>query len=230
MRYLNRDEPYFLSMLRYGDHYPWSQRQIDAAYTELRSTAQATAAQLASQSIPESELMGKTSTWIPETKGFLGFGAKPGYSQEQPHVRQPGGWRILRRCAFRDWSDCGVDWPRPRHDSFRCDEVWLTREGALVVATINQTRYAPCPYSSRPPDLPSDYVEENFHPAEPDHLLAFDIRYFSGFAGRDLDYGQHEEFRPQSGPATFSEYPFACVSSALMDGVVNHYASLNDLW
>lgn len=226
-----RENPGFLPMLPWGAPPPWSQDQIESAYRDLMSLARASASRLAALNAPVSTIRMKSSTQVPPIQGGLfGRGARPGYTMEEPYAERLGGWRILRRCSFHDWSDCGPDWPRPRRDSYRCDEVWLTRDGQLTVATITENTHFGCPSFDGPTPLPWTVVDEGPAPATKEQLYTFDVRYHGSRHERAWGFGLHEEYRPYEGDPEIPWVPFTAVTDALQQGYVDKDASHWDIW
>ena len=220
----------FTPMIVYPDQRPWSQQEVDSAYPKVVAAAHERARLFVSTRVGETEIEMVERERVPEVRGFLGFGSQPGYTKEHLVVRRPGGWRMLRRVAYHNFSDCGIDWPRHRLDEIRCDEAWLLGDGTMAVAMINYMRYGRCPYCKEPVPLSHDLFEERLRPATHDDLLSFDISYDGGILGRDKGYGRHDEFRPHTGEMRFSPRPFTAILDALRSMPEGGDPSIVTLW
>jgi hypothetical protein len=205
----------FTYMIMNGEQYPWPQSEIDAALASVMAAARNRAQTLAASGTQETELATIESVWVPEVKGFLGFGSKPGYSREEEAPTRPGGWRVLRRPAYHQWASCQFESPRPSWNEMRCDEAWLRPDGSLEVGMINYTRYGACQWTQGSVPLSNDHFMESLHFPHPTQLLSFDVSFDGGIIGRDRDYGRQEEFRPHTGMIRFSQRPFEKLIDAL---------------
>jgi hypothetical protein len=226
--FMNWEFVSFTPMFLFGDRLPWSQSAIDREYEGLLELAHASVT--AYSPLPKTSLLKLVRKRIPGSRGFLGFGATPDTYTETVEPERPGGWRVEQRLAYRNYSDCGWEWPRHRVNEQRCDEVWLRPDGSLHTAMIGHHVHFQCPDGKGPVQPPFNVIEEAFHPAKKDELLAFDIRYTGGILGRDPGYGRHEEFRPHTGNMKCSERPFQHIAQCLKDRSNPDFSSYAHLW
>lgn len=195
--------------------YPWPKSEIIAAYADVTAAARDKAETLRGSGTQGTELATIKKDWVPEEKGFFGFGSKPGYYREEQVPTRPGGWRLLRRPAYHYWVDFQYESPRSAIDEMRCDEAWLRPDGGLAVGMITYLRYRRSQWDKGPESLPNDMFQQILGPAGPDDLLTFDVSFEGGIVGRERGNGVHEEFRPHTGGMRFSQRPFDKILNAL---------------